>query len=456
MQRLGIWILAGLAVVVLMWWVFGDTTKLASTSDAIVETDHQASDDASNSADEIKPEPFPESSANIETTGASVIQPLFETDRQLKIGPLGAGKYLTSSRIAELGLPEQNLSMVRYWADIQLDYLMSGGPPPDGIPSIDMPRYVTTSEADAWLPDEQLVVGIERNGVVRAYPIAILNWHEIVNDVIDGETIIVTYCPLCNSSIAFEAPELDGKIATFGTSGRLYLSDLVMYDRVTGTFWSQLEGKPIVGPMVGIVKELKRIAIDVMPYGFWKEDHPDTVVLDRPKSGDMMGTQIAQRGSGAEGLLRDYSRDPYAQYRITNPGRGESTMFGIPINDDRLKAKDSIVGILLNEQAKAFAHDAVLAEKIINDSIGDTAIVLAATSGEKIRIFNRTIPGTTTTLEFASVDDNGLTDTDGNRWNLDGVAQSGPHQGKQLEELVGIVAFWFSWITFNPDTELYL
>jgi len=473
MQQLALWILAGLAIGGLVFWVFS-TSSNSGPTEAPARTQSSESTESTQLSKPTEPSETVESTESIEPSEAisnaepsaeveasnvnntAVPEPLFETSRELVVGPLAPGKYLNALRLSQLGLPEQDLNQVRYWADLQLDSLMSGGPPPDGIPSIDEPRFVAPADADAWLPDEALVVGLSLNGETRAYPIAILNWHEIVNDTLGDTTVVVTYCPLCNSSIAFLAPQIDGVTATFGTSGRLYLSDLVMYDRVTGTFWSQLEGAPIVGPMVGVIESLKRTPIDVMPYGFWKADHPNGVVLDRPKAGDVVGRIVAERGNGPDGLLRDYTRDPYARYRVTNPAVGGRTQFGIPINDDRLQAKDSIVGVLLNEQAKAFAHDAVLAQRLINDWVGDVPVVLAAATGEKIRIFERTLPNSDTIIEFESVDADTLIDSNGNRWGLDGVALDGPHQGARLEEVVGTIAFWFSWITFNPDTELFV
>ena len=122
--------------------------------------------------------------------------------------------------------------------------------PPDAIPAIDEPRFLSLEEASDWLSAESPVIAFERNGDVRAYPLEILTWHEIVNDVVGGEPVIVTYCPLCNSAIAFSRL-VDGEERTFGVSGSLRRSDLIMYDRETETLWQQLTGEAIVGHHTG-------------------------------------------------------------------------------------------------------------------------------------------------------------------------------------------------------------
>ena len=143
--------------------------------------------------------------------------------------------------------------------------ILSGGPPKDGIPSIDNPKFVSVKEADAWIQDNELVLGLIYKGVKRVYPLQILVWHEIVNDSVAGDPLLITYCPLCGSGIAFERV-LDGKAVEFGTSGKLYNSNLVMYDRKTDTYWTQIDGKAIVGELTG--QELKEISIDTVA---WRE-----------------------------------------------------------------------------------------------------------------------------------------------------------------------------------------
>ncbi|MEK0341958.1 MAG: DUF3179 domain-containing protein, partial [Nitrosopumilus sp.] len=160
--------------------------------------------------------------------------------------------------------------------------IVSGGVPKDGIPSIDNPKFVSLKEADTWIEDNELVLAMEYKGIKRVYPLQILVWHEIVNDNIAGDPILITYCPLCGSGIAYERMiEINGKKqeVEFGTSGKLYSSNLVMYDRKTDTYWQQIDGVAIVGELTG--QELKEISLDTVTWGEWKAAHPDSEVLSQ-------------------------------------------------------------------------------------------------------------------------------------------------------------------------------
>lgn len=167
--------------------------------------------------------------------------------------------------------------------------ILSGGPPKDGIPSIDNPKFVPLSEADRWIEDNELVLAIIYKGVKRVYPLQILVWHEIVNDTIAGDPILITYCPLCGSGIAYRR-SLDGEAVEFGTTGKLYNSNLVMYDRKTDTWWTQIDGKAIVGEMTG--GKLTEVSIDTVIWGEWKKGHPDSEVLSRDATGIVTFTNL--------------------------------------------------------------------------------------------------------------------------------------------------------------------
>ena len=143
---------------------------------------------------------------------------------------------------------------LRYWPDtdfsnrsIDLGEISSGGPPPDGIPAIDSPVFESVAEANTWLGPDWPIMFFENNGVARAYPLAILIHHEIVNDVVGDLPVSLTFCPLCNSTIAFDRRLSDGTVLDFGTTGNLRNSDLVMYDRQTRSWWQQFTGEAIVG-----------------------------------------------------------------------------------------------------------------------------------------------------------------------------------------------------------------
>ncbi len=385
--------------------------------------------------------------------GASAVHEEAAVPDEIETGALGRFKYFSDVELNQLGFPERDLSEVKYLAELDLELLASGGPPPDAIPSIDEPRFTAPGEADEWLADGQLVLGIRFEGVARAYPLAILNWHEIVNDTVAGTEIVVTYCPLCDSGLAFLAPELEDRRVEFGTSGRLFRSDLVMYDRATATFWEQFQGRPIVGPLVGEAGWLHRIPVDIVPYGLWKAEHPDTQVLARPRAGERLGNRTDQRSANDEGFVRDYAADPYSSYRVRNPGAGGTTAFGVPFNDDRLRAKDAVVGIAVNGRAKAYAREALLERRLLNDELGGVPLLVVVSPAEEILVFERALPDGAV-LTF-SLSDGRLTDDRGNRWGFDGQAVSGPLTGTRLTRVAATPSFWFAWVSFNPDTGLY-
>lgn len=171
--------------------------------------------------------------------------------------------------------------------------IMSGGPAKDGIPSIDKPQFIAASQEEK-VQDVEPVIGISFNGDARAYPLRILMWHEIVNDVVGGKPLAVTFCPLCNAAITFER-DVDGQILEFGTTGKLRKSDLVMYDRTTESWWQQFSGEAIIGDMLGT--KLKLVASRLESFGQFKERFPDGKVLIPD-----------------ENFLRAYGQNPYVGY----------------------------------------------------------------------------------------------------------------------------------------------
>jgi hypothetical protein len=175
---------------------------------------------------------------------------------------------------------------------VPLDKILSGGPPQDGIPSIDNPKFQSVQEADEILEDSEFVLGLNINGDRRAYPLQILVWHEIVNDVVGGEPVAITYCPLCFTNQVFNRTLSDGNVVEFGTSGKLYNSNLVMYDRKSNSLWSQALGEGIVGDYSGV--KLERIPFDIAYWKEWKELYPESKVLSRDT-----------------GSVRPYGADPY-------------------------------------------------------------------------------------------------------------------------------------------------
>jgi len=232
---------------------------------------------------------------------------------------------------------------------IPLNEILSGGPPKDGIPSIDDPKFISTDEAD-FLEDSDVGLGITIDGESKFYPYQILVWHEIVND----EDILVTYCPLCATGVAFD-PHVNGERFEFGVSGRLWQSNLLMYNRTgnpdTESLWSQVLGESVLGPMTGT--RLDVIPSDTVLYGDWKEKHPNTLVLSKDT-----------------GTIRAYGADPYGDY-YTN----DTVSFGASFNDDRLHPKTFVLGIEIDGQYKAYETEA-LPEGTTTDTFADSTITI--------------------------------------------------------------------------------
>ncbi len=273
---------------------------------------------------------------------------------------------------------------------IDPDKIISGGPPKDGIPSIDNPKFVSVEEADQWIQDNELVLALVYKGVKRVYPLQIMVWHEIVNDDIAGDPILITYCPLCGSGIAYER-KIEGETVEFGTSGKLFNSNLVMYDRKTDTYWSQIDGKAIVGELTGM--ELKEISVDTVVWRDWKKAHPDSEVLSQDT-----------------GFDRQYGRDPYGSYY-----EDSFLIFPVEGRDDRVHPKTVVFGIEIDGKFKAYGEEDLKKAGAIEDEF----------SGIKLKI-ERDAAGIVKVT------------------NLD-----------TGEEVVKERDFWFAWYAFHPDTELY-
>jgi len=362
------------------------------------------------------------------------------------------GKYFSSFELEQIGI-DTDLNNVYYLAEIKLE-LLSSLIRPDGIPSIDEAIYEPTWEADEWLDDEDIVMTVQYDDVIRAYPTLIMNWHEIVNDTLGDLSVAITFCPLCNSGLIFVRPEIDGELTDFGTSGRIYQSDLVMYDRVTGSLWSQIEGRPIMGPLAGNFEgRLEQVPAGLTKWGFWKEAHPESEVLARPTTAQRMGNLPAtSTAENARPYPRDYSSNPYAAYLTDN-----SDTFKTPFGDRRLAAKADVVGIRLDDNtAKAYLKESVAQALIINDVLADTPLlVLWDERSHDVLFFERELDDRV--LEFKYLEGE-LVDLETNsEWNLAGEAISGPYadEGAKLTPIVGMTTFWFAWFNFHPHTELY-
>ncbi len=324
--------------------------------------------------------------------------------------------------------------------------ILSGGPPKDGIPSVDNPSFVSAEEANAWLRDSEPVVSVFINREAKAYPLQILTWHEIVNDAVAGVPVSVTFCPLCNSAIAFDR-RLEGQVLDFGTTGKLRRSDLVMYDRQTETWWQQLTGEAIVGDLVGL--NLKMLPAPLIGYGQFKEAYPDGLVLSRET-----------------GHSRAYGQNPYAGYDDIN---SSPFLFRGPI-DGRLPAMERVVAVSLDGKDRTYPFSVLEKVMVVNDRIGSRDVAVFHTPGASSALDRRSIAdsrdvGATGVfdrhlegelLEFFAKDGKIRDRKTGSVWDIVGRAVEGPLQGKTLEPLVHANHFAFAWLAFKPEAEVYL
>lgn len=322
--------------------------------------------------------------------------------------------------------------------------IRSGGPPPDGIPAIDEPRFERVEDVD-WVDEDEALLAVTVGGETRGYPFQILTWHEIVNDTVGGVPVAVTYCPLCNSGVGFDR-RVDGKVLDFGTSGRLYASNLVMYDRQTESLWPQFTGEAAVGVMTGTKLE----PIPVFPVGWsdFREAHPDAWVLSRDT-----------------GHSRDYGRNPYVGYD-TDPGR--DPMFGAPTDDDRLPPMERVVALEGETETVAVLRSAVEDEGVLTETLDGRPVVLFFAPGQAsalesdqvaggrdigtVAAFDPTVDGEV--LTFGRDGEVFTDEQTGSTWNIRGQAVDGPHDGERLDGQPFIDTFWKSWVAFAPDTRL--
>jgi len=331
-------------------------------------------------------------------------------------------------------------------ATIDLSTLRPGGPPKDGIPSIDNPSFVSIEAASRWIDPKEPVIAIQMNGVTKAYPLQILTHHEIANDEIGGTPVAVTFCPLCYSSIAFERT-LDGEPVTFGVSGLLRKSDLVMYDRKSETLWQQFTGKAIVGDRAG--EELKVIPSQLISFRQFVENYPDGTVLSRDT-----------------GHNRPYGQNPYAGYDDVD----QSPFAYDGPTDDRLPPKEKVVAVNQNGVHKAYPHSVTKKKRVIHDTMGDRPLAVfhapGAVSALDARniaeskedgstgVFDRRVDGRT--LEFTYAGDGRFEDTNtGSVWTIAGRAIDGPLEGTQLDRISHGDYFAFAWFAFRPEAAVY-
>jgi hypothetical protein len=381
---------------------------------------------------------------------------------------------------------------------IELERVLSGGPPPNGIPALGFagdwkgaakatqaPQFEPPKEASAWLQDQEPVLVFIWNETARAYPMQILTWHEIVNDKVAELPLAVTFCPLCNSGLAFDRRiplSAEAKLAvealnpeavfsevtsdllslyqeqggseeitavlevTFATSGLLYNSNLLMFDSHTSTLWSQLGGDGNVGTLTGV--KLLRYPAQVMSFGDFKQSFPEGLVLSRDT-----------------GFQRRYGENPYLGYDVA----GEPAFLFDGVSDGRLPPKTRVITLELSGETVAYPFEVLKEKRVVNDSVGGEAITLFWQAGTvsaldaqviagsddvgAVGVFSRKVNGVLLTFEW-----NGEAFTDKetkSTWNLAGRAVGGKLSGTQLQAVIHDNTLWFAWAAFKPETKIY-
>lgn len=273
---------------------------------------------------------------------------------------------------------------------IPADQIHSGGPSKDGIPTIDHPEF-TTAKAAGFITPEDRVLGLSYQGINKAYPLKIMNWHEIVNDTFQGTPVTVTFCPLCGSGIAYYG-NIGGKVYSFGVSGLLYNSDVLLYDRQTESLWSQLMNQAISGSMRGT--RLTPIALSHTSWSDWKTRHPDTVVMTENT-----------------GFNRNYQDNPYQGYKLD-----KKIWFPVTTTSDLYHPKELVLGIELNGKVKAYPFSELT---------------------KMPTTFEDTLAGQTIKIQFSK------------------QHQSAEIFDTENQALPTVTTFWFAWYAFHPESQIF-
>lgn len=313
-------------------------------------------------------------------------------------------------------------------ATIRLDEVVWGGVQQDGIPPLRNPRMLPAKQAD-YLADSDIVFGLEVNGEARAYPRRVLGWHEMFTDEISGVPVMGVYCTLCGTMILYKTRHL-GVNHSLGTSGFLYRSNKLMYDKATSSLWNTIWGTPVVGPLADQGISLERMSVVTTTWGEWRRRHPESQVL-----------------SSDTGYSRDYSEG--AAYRDYNAS--DDLMFTVPTTDTRLKLKDEVLGLVFPQhpqQPLAISAAYLAANPIHHDRVGDLQFVVLTDQSGANRVYQ------TDTTTFTHWDRNATaTDTQGVSWSLDEAALRAA-DGRVLHRLPAQRAFWFGWYSAYTHTRL--
>jgi hypothetical protein len=304
-----------------------------------------------------------------------------------------------------------------------------GGPGKDGIPAINNPKFIGTSEV-TYLNDDDLVLGFADGSQVRAYPHSILDWHEIINDDIGNIAIAVVYCPLTGTGIGWDRI-IYGTKTTFGVSGLLYNSNIIPYDRATDSNWSQLLLKSVNGELSG--ERAKTYNLFETTWKTWKSMYPNSKVV-----------------STDTGSHRNYGQYPYGEHKTNR-----NLIFPANNKDNRLHVKERVLGVIINEKLVVFTFENETDTNVIVNKVfkNTNLVVIKNTKANFMVAFNR-VTADDTLLDFEAVQDELpliLIDNEGTKWDVFGRGISGPREGQQLETVPQMMGYWFSFSAFYPD-----
>lgn len=372
--------------------------------------------------------------------GGGVTSPVPEGSTVRSVGPttdLGNLQFATRGWTTDFSV-----------TSVDFGEIQSGGPGKDGIPAIDTPKFESLAAAAGWLDPESPVISLEIDGQARAYPLAILIWHEIVNDTLGGTPVVVTFCPLCHTALAF-ARELDGTVYDFGTTGNLRYSDLVMYDRQTESWWQQATGQAIVGRLTS--KQLTFLPAQIVSLAEFAAAHPEADSLSRDT-----------------GASRDYGQNPYVGYDQAD----QKPFLFDGVVDGRLSPKERVVTLEVAGKPIAVPYAVLMTTGVVELGSGKDRVVVFWAPGTRSAldsadidggrdvgssgVFMPTAGGHALTFSRSQGAAGPIVDNEtGSTWSVTGRATSGPLAGETLQPVIHGDHFWFAWAAFQPETTIW-
>ncbi len=431
-RRLLIGASAGLLLLPLAACFQGETVAVSPASAPVAPTDAPAAITPSAPAVRLASTSAPTASAVAPTAGSA-------SSPEVQLVPLTEAEESKVQRWQRQGW-KTNFEV----KSIDLREIKQAAAARDVIPPIDVPKHVSLAEGDEFLDDREPVAVFAHAGLSRAYPLQILTWHEIVNDVVGGDPVLVTYCPLCNTAIGF-LRVVDGQTLRFGVSANLRISNMVMWDDLTESFWQQSTGEAIVGGMTGT--QLEFLPLSIVSWSAFKESFPEGLALSRDT-----------------GKRRDYGTNPYGGYDSS----GWPFLFDGPF-DPRLRPLERVVTLNLNGDQMAYSFLQLQVMPVIHDSVGGQPLVVFWSPGTvsaldasrisdsddvgSVGVFSPLVDGES--LTFVSATGEIRDEKTDSVWNTLGLAIGGPLAGTRLEPVVHGNDFWFAWAGFWPDTRVY-